>query len=303
MKPSRQIRLGGVIPPLVTPLTSKGHLDREGLERLVDHVIAGGVSGVFALGSSGEGPWFPPTEQHNIVRTVVEVVGGRVPVLAGVIEPSTPRALSVADGAVEAGADVLVVASPYYYPATPAAQIDHVVKLSQSVSVPVVIYNIPQTTHNTISPSTVAALSQVEGVIGIKDSAGNWEAFEEIVRVKEDLPEFAVLQGAEALILRSMLIGADGVVPGSANLAPALLVALVAQATGGNQEEGERLQRSLDRLSSLHDHGLWLECLKYAAAVLGFGTGEMCGRPRELSQTAREAIEEIVAAEPSLQPR
>jgi dihydrodipicolinate synthase/N-acetylneuraminate lyase len=287
-------KLSGIIPPMITPLTAQGELDVAGLERLVTHLLDGGVAGVFVLGSSGEGPWLTAAQQCQLVRETVRLVAGRVPVLAGALEPCTARTLENMHQHHEAGADLVVITSPYYFQVGPSEQIRHIETLATEAPLPVMLYNIPPTTHNPIAPDTVRAVLPLENLVGIKDSAGDWDNFTKLLQLRAARPDFVVFQGAEKLAARSLLAGADGVVPGLGNLVPALFRQIFDRAQTGQEAEALAIQARIDQLWTLHTHDYWLVCLKYAAAVLGFGSGQTCGHTAHLTDADRQQIQELV---------
>jgi 4-hydroxy-tetrahydrodipicolinate synthase len=297
------LALSGVIPPMITPLTAEGKVDVAGIERLVDYLIDGGVSGLFLLGSSGGGPWLTLSERTLVIQESVRVAAGRVPVLAGVLEPSTSRTIEAAQMAEDAGADCLVATSPYYFgPGGPDHQVYHFETIARAISLPLMLYNIPPATHNPIELDTVRQLLAVENLIGIKDSAGNWEYFVKLLDLRKTR-DFRVFQGAQNLAASSALAGADGLVPGLGNLVPDLFVRLMRSAQAGEREQAFALQERVNELSKLHTHGFWLVCLEYAASLLGFGSGAVCGWPTQnagadgpspLSEPARASVREIV---------
>lgn len=265
--------LRGVIPPLISPLTPSGDADKAAIGLLVEHVLAGGCSGLFVLGGCGEGAWLTSGQRAAVVRATVRAAAGRAPVLAGVMLPATGPAVDAARQAAEEGADALVVGSPYYFSVDGPAQQRHVEAVLQGVRLPALLYNIPQCTHHTLSPATVARLAEDERVMAIKDSAGNFEAFQHFLAVKQTRPTFRVLQGDESLAAASLLQGADGLVPGMANFVPRLFVALHQAAMKGDTPSCVTLQASISDLATLHGCGHWLPALKAACAALGIGDG------------------------------
>ncbi len=279
---------------MITPLTEAGDIDLAGLERLVNHMLSSGVSGIFVLGSSGEGPWLTFAQQKQVVEETVRLVGGRVPVLAGALEAGTQRTLEVLHQHQDAGADLIVIASPYYYNADASVQINHIKTLVKAASVPVMLYNIPSTTHNPIAPSTVREVLGLDNLVGVKDSAGNWDDFLALLRLKEDRPEFAVFQGAERLAAKSLLAGADGLVPGLGNIVPEIFQQIHAAALDDRAADAEHLQEKIERLWVLHTYDYWLVCLKYAASLMEFGSGRGCGHPNTISAADRDAIRDLI---------
>ncbi|NLF14199.1 MAG: dihydrodipicolinate synthase family protein [Anaerolineaceae bacterium] len=295
--------LSGVIPPMLTPLTAAGQVDAAGIKRLVNFLIDGGVSGFFVLGSSGEGPSLTLADRSKVIAETARAAAGRVPVLAGVLEPSTVRTIEAARLAEEAGADCLVATSPYYFSTGLEHQVVHFMAIAESTALPVLLYNIPPSTHNPIGLETVRRLLPVEKVIGIKDSAGDWEHFEALLALKKTRPSFRVFQGAQPKAAAAVLAGADGLVPGLSNLVPGLFTQLVRAGQAGDRAQALALQARIDELSTLHTHGFWLVCLKYAASLLGLDTGAVYGwpapdaqaaGPSPLAEPGRAAIREII---------
>ena len=288
--------LSGLIPPMITPLTTEGALDESAIERLVSYMLANGVDGLFLMGSSGEGPWLTFQQQRQLIRRVQQVVDGRVPLLVGALEPGTQRTLEAVRMYEDTGADVLVITSPYYFAADQAAQLRHFETIAAQTSLPIMLYNIPQTTHNLVTPDTVRRLLAVEHIIGIKDSATHWEAFSQFLELKTLKPGFVVFQGSEKLALRSLLAGGDGLVAGMGNLIPALLKRLITSLQTGDRDIAQHLQEQITALWDLHTYDYWLVCLKYAASLLGFGSGATCGHVNQISAESKAIIRDMLRA-------
>lgn len=288
------IKLSGVIPPMITPLTENMEVDVDGLEALVTYMLDGGVGGIFALGSSGEGPWLTSTQQSTVLKTVVDCVKGRVPVLVGALEPSTARTQEVIQRHVNDGADIVVITSPYYFPADDIVQINHIEQLATQSPVPVMLYNIPPTTHNPIVAETVNQVMQMDNLIGIKDSAGDWDNFLKLLEYRKQRPEFCVFQGAEKLAAKSIEAGADGIVPGLGNIVPQHFVAIINAIQAEDPDEASRLQEAIDELWMLHTYDFWMSGLKYAASLLGFGSGAAIGRKIYMNDDAKHKIGTLV---------
>src|SRR5574342_393011 len=202
---SWETALKGVIPPLISPLTVAGEPDGAAALALVEHVLAGGCSGLFVLGGCGEGAWLTGRQRAAVIQAAVRAASGRAPVLVGVMLPATGPAAEAARQAADEGADAVVVGSPYYYPVDAATQQRHVETILDAVSLPALLYNIPQATHHTLLPTTVRMIARDSRVLGIKDSAGDFEAFLQFLGVKEKRPSFSVLQGYEHLSAASLL--------------------------------------------------------------------------------------------------
>lgn len=286
--------LRGVVPPLISPLQDIGDVDEISVQRLVDHVLAGGCSGLFVLGGCGEGAWLTSRQRGAVVRAVVRAAAGRAPVLAGVMLAATGPALDAAKQAETEGADALVVGSPYYGDVDAAMQERHVAAILDAVPLPILLYNIPQATHNPLAPATVARLAIDPRILGIKDSAGNLHTLREFLRVKSRRPAFRILQGNEPVASSSLLLGCDGLVPGMANFAPSLFVALHRAATVGDVAACATIQAEITDLWTLHTQGHWLTALKAACSLLRLGNGIPTPPLLPASTDQRHAIRAIL---------
>ena len=286
--------LCGVVPPLISPLDGAGAPDADAMAALVEHVLGAGCTGLFVLGGCGEGAWLTPSQRGAVVKGVARAAAGRAPVLAGVMLPATGPAVEAARQAADLGADAVVVGSPYYFSVDGAAQQRHIEAVLKAVALPALLYNIPQCTHNVLAPDVVETLSADPRVLGIKDSAGDFEAFQRFLAIKRRRPDFRVLQGNEALLAASLLQGGDGLVPGLGNVVPALMVALCRAAARGDTGECARLQDEVAGLYALYADGHWLPCLKAACATLGIGDGRPAPPLLPLGEAGRQRVATIV---------
>lgn len=266
-------QLSGVIPPLITPLDHAERVDGAAARALVDHVLAGGCSGLFVVGGCGLGPWLTTAQRGEAVGAMVAAAAQRVPVLAGIMLPATGPAREAALQAEAEGADALVVGSPYYYVVGGDDQRRHIEAILEAVSLPVLLYNIPQCTHQPLLPETVAALAHEPRVLGIKDSSGDLAGFQRLLAIKRERPDFRVLQGDERVMAACLLSGGDGLIPGLANVAPHFFVELVRAAAHGEVEACRQLQERILDLWTLFTHGSSLAALYAACAALGLGSG------------------------------
>jgi 4-hydroxy-tetrahydrodipicolinate synthase len=284
--------LSGVVPPAITPLDEARELNEPVVGALVEHVLAAGCSGLFVLGGCGEGAWLPTRQRGAAVRAFVRAAAGRAPVLVGVMLPATERAVEAARQAAGEGADAVVVGSPYYFPVDGAAQRRHIETVIEAASRPALLYNIPQCTHQVLAPATVEALARDSRVLGIKDSAGDFVAFEAFLAAKAGRADFRVLQGHEHVAAASLRLGADGLVPGLANVVPGLMVELRAAASRGDGADCARIQAVVRDLCGIYEVGHWLPALKAASAVIGIAGGP----PALPLVTSTEAERRAIAA-------
>jgi dihydrodipicolinate synthase/N-acetylneuraminate lyase len=270
----------GVIPPLATPLAGRDALDVEGLERLIEHVLAGGVHGLFLLGTTGEGPSLSHRTQREFVERCCRQVKQRVPVLVGVTDTSPEESLEIAGIAANAEATAVVLAAPHYFPMSQQDLTRYVTEFAAESPLPVMLYNMPSHTKTAYAIETVRALRDVERVVGVKDSSGQMLYFQQLVELARDRPGFSVMMGPEELLAESVLMGGHGGVCGGANLVPRLYVDLYDAAAKGDLLLTHKLQQRVLRLASkLYSVGepptSYLTGLKCALSHLGICSGRL----------------------------
>ncbi len=217
--------LRGIIPPMVTPLLENGNLDSHGLQKLLAHMLQGGIHGVFLLGTTGEGPSLSYAIRKQLISEVCSHVNKRVPVLVGITDTSAQESLAMAEYAEKAGADAVVVAPPFYLPISESELQNYLIYLAPRLPLPFMLYNMPSCTKLHLSIQTVS-LAKKLGAIGIKDSSGNREYLKAIIAKFKDTPNFSVFTGIEGLLVDAIHLGGHGAVPGGANFFPSLFVAL-----------------------------------------------------------------------------
>ena len=224
----------GIIPPAVTPLTPERELDVPGLERLIEHMISGGIHGIFILGTTGEGPALSEAVQHLMIRETLRIVRGRIPVLAGVSSASFSQTVQLARFAGKSGADAAVAAPPCYFLPGEPELLDFYSALASEIKMPLFAYNMPGMTKVYMKPDFVCKLASVPGIKGYKDSSGNMQDFHELLIALGDREDFSIFVGPEELLGESVLFGADGGVCGGANIAPEIYVGMYNAALEGN---------------------------------------------------------------------
>ncbi|MBW5262785.1 dihydrodipicolinate synthase family protein [Streptomyces poriferorum] len=247
---ARTPRYSGVIPPVVTPLTADGELDRPSLERVVEHLLDGGVTGLFALGSSGETAYLTPGQQDEVIKVIVSAAAGQVPVIVGAIETTTNRAIERARSAATLGADAVVVTAPFYT-RTSDQEIDrHFRDVAAAIELPLLAYDVPVCVHSKLTPELLLPLAADGVLAGVKDSSGDDGSFRRLAIGARELPDFSVLTGHELVVDAMMLGGADGSVPGLGNVDPHGYVRLHHAAVTGDWAAAKAEQ---DRLVALFD--------------------------------------------------
>jgi dihydrodipicolinate synthase/N-acetylneuraminate lyase len=242
--------LTGIIPPLVTPLRGADELDVLGFDRLIEHVLEGGVNGLFLLGTTGEGPALSQRLRAEVIDAGCRRVAGRVPVLVGITDPSFAETLRLARRAAAAGAQALVLAPPYYFPIDQPELRGYVKRVANAVALPVFLYNLPSFTKVPFEPETVGQLLGIPNVVGLKDSGGDMGYLHAVRQLAAARPDFTVLIGPEELLAEAVLLGAHGGVCGGANLAPRLYVDLYNAARTGDVARVRELHAKVMRIAT-----------------------------------------------------
>ena len=250
-----KVSFSGIIPPLVTPLRARDQLDHAGLERLVEHVLAGGVHGLFILGTTGEAPSLSYRLRRELIDCVTKQVAGRVPILVGVTDTSFVETVSLSRHAAEAGATALVLATPYYFPAGQTELFDYVENLVRELPLPLVLYNMPSLTKVWFEIETLERLASHSSIVGVKDSSGDLAYFQRAVGLKAIRPDWSIMLGPEALLPQAMSLGGDGGVSGGANVFPELFVGCYQACKDNNSSEIERFKNSIDDFQRVYDVG------------------------------------------------
>lgn len=295
----------GIIPPVITPRTSSGLVDADALRRVVAHQLAGGVDGLFALGSSGEVPYLTQCERELVVTTIVEEAAGRVPVLVGANEQTTPRVAAEAEWLTDLGIDGLVVTSPFYALSDQAEVATHFRTVKDKADLPVFAYDVPVRTHLKLGLEVIVALAEDGVIAGLKDSSGDDVAFRKVLLATAHLPEFRVFTGHEVVVDGALLGGAHGAVPGLANVDPAGYSRLYAAAASGDwvaaKAEQDRLAR-LFRIVDVTETGIsagaaGLGAFKTALQILGVIESNLMSEPmRSLGAAETDRIRGILDA-------
>lgn len=239
----------GIIPPIVTPLNPDGTVNHDDLARLSDHLVAAGVGGIFALGSTGQVAYLTDADRVAVVETVSRAVAGRVPVLAGAIDLTAARVAEAANALIAAGAEAIVATAPLYAINDEAEIADHFRRIRAAIGVPLFAYDVPVRVHRKLSPRLLVDLG-TEGVIaGVKDSSGDDVGFRRLIAMNRAAGRpLALFTGHEVVVDAMALIGADGAVPGLANVDAGAYVRLWAAARAGDWAAAVAEQERLNRL-------------------------------------------------------
>lgn len=302
---SSNVPFSGVVPPVVTPDTPDHQLDVVSFERSINRLIEAGVDGLFFLGSSGEVVFATDERRDQIVREAVRIVNHRVPVLVGIIDTETERVLEHGRRALALGADALVATAPFYALGGPADVEEHFRVLHQELDAPLFAYDIPVCVHTKLSWKMLARLG-AEGVLaGVKDSSGDDISFRYLVQENEKNGHpLTLLTGHEIVVDGALLSGADGSVPGLANVEPEGYVRMWKAAQASNWAEVKREQDRLNEISHIFDvttgvqgYGAGVGAFKCALNLMGIFDSDQMPRPvKPLDGQNREAIKQVLVA-------
>ena len=263
--------LKGSLVAIVSPMLEDGSLDLDALRRLLDWHMSEGTDGIVVVGTTGESPTVDFEEHCQLIRTAVEHVAGRVPVIAGTGANSTREAIELQAFAKKAGADMCLSVVPYYNKPTQEGLYRHFRAIAEAVDIPMILYNVPGRTVCDMQNDTALRLAQVSNIIGIKDATGNLERGSDLIR---RAPRgFAVYSGDDGTALALILMGGDGVISVTANAAPRLMHDMCAAAFGGDLAKARAIN---NKLLGLHRH-LFVEAnpipVKWALQEMGLITG------------------------------
>lgn len=291
--------LRGIIPPMITPLLDRDTLDVAGLERLIEHILAGGVHGLFILGTTGEAPSLSYRLRYELIERVCGQVKGRVPVLVGITDTSFVESVNVARKAQDAGAQAVVLAPPYYFPAGQAELLEYLKHLTPELPLPVFLYNMPSYTKLVFEPETIRAAADLPGIAGIKDSSGNMPYFRRLQSLLKDRPDFSLLMGQEELLAEAVLLGGHGSVCGGANLIPELYVELYNAACSKDMPKVESLHQKVMQLSTtIYGVGRYessvLKGLKCALSCIGICNDFLAEPFHRFRRAERKVIQRYV---------
>ena len=247
--------LCGIVPPLVTPLSDRDKLDQPGLERLLDHVIEGGVSALFILGTTGEAPSLSYRLRREMVDETIRHVAGRVPVLVGITDTAFVESVLLAKHAADAGADAAVLTTPYYFPAGQTELEMYVRNLAAAIPLPLLLYNMPQMTKVWFEIETLERLADIESVVGVKESSGDLDYFAKVCELKKLRTDWRVLIGPEDKLRDAIPLGCDGGVNGGANVMPKLFVEHYQALTAGDKAKIESTYATIQSFQRIYDIG------------------------------------------------
>jgi 4-hydroxy-tetrahydrodipicolinate synthase len=292
----------GSIVAIITPMQDDGSLDFTRFRSLIDFHVAEGTDGIVVVGTTGESPTVNVDEHKELIRLAVQHAAGRIPVIAGTGGNSTVEAIELSESARKAGADASLSVVPYYNKPGQEGLYRHYRSIAERVDIPQIIYNVPGRTVADIANDTVLRLAELPNVVGIKDATANMERCSDLMRRAPK--KFAVYSGDDASCLALMLLGGQGVISVTANVAPKLMHEMCTAALAGDLPRARELN---NRLLPLHQK-LFVEAnpipVKWAAAQMGLvGTGirlPLTPLAPQHFDTVRQALREAGISLPGL---
>ncbi len=289
----------GIVPPLVTPLVDRDKLDYVGTQRLLEHVIKGGVHGVFILGTTGEAPSLSYRLRREFIKLVSETVDHRVPVFVGVTDTSLVESLRLAESAKDSGADAVVLSTPYYFPAGQTELIQYIADIVQEVPLPMMLYNMPSLTKVWFEIDTLRTLAHHQQIIGVKDSSGDMKYFQQMLSLKEVRPDWSMFIGPEHLTAEAIAMGGDGGVNGGANIYPQLFVDLYNAAMTQKSQQVEVLSQRVNRLQQIYSVGKYasrfIKATKCALSINGICSDHMAEPFNHFMPPQRAEVSDILS--------
>ncbi len=286
--------LSGVVVAIVTPFTEDGKLDEVNLERITSYLLGHGVHGIMTTGGNGEGPHLLREEKKAVTQTVVEVVKGKIPVIASTAACSTMETILLTNDAAEVGADAAIVTPPFYYILSDNCLYEHYERLSGSVDIPVIIYNNPLYTGNNLQPELIAKLADLDGIIGLKQSNPDLGQLVEVIRLVGD--SISVLTGIDSQFYPSLCAGGKGIFSTAACVVPQLMVDLFSAFMKNGHKTASEIHAKLQSLNRFfeYDPGYVGPC-KEALTMLGLPAGPVRKPLPHLTEQHRRQMKQVLS--------
>jgi 4-hydroxy-tetrahydrodipicolinate synthase len=267
------LKVEGIIPALITPMNEDESVSEDGLRTVIDHVISGGVHGIFVLGSQGESFALTPEEKEHVITTAIAASAGRVPVYVGTGMITTAQSVQMTKLARKLGADAVSVITPYFIKPSQKELVDHYTAIAEAADdMPVLLYNNPMRTGVGIDVETVVTLAEVDNVVGMKDSSADLIQTMTYIGATQEM-DFSVLVGNDASIFATLVSGGKGAVAATANLAPSLIVGIYNAVQSGDIDKAGELQYKLFPIRKAFGLGTFPLVVKEAMNMMGLPAG------------------------------
>jgi len=290
-----KLPLKGIIPPIITPLLNDNEIDVTGTGKLIEHLISGGVHGIFLLGTTGEATNLSYKLRTDFISKACSLINKRIPVLVGITDTSFEGSLEIAGIAKSAGADAVVIAAPYYIPMSQEEMLEYLEDLVPKLPLPFLLYNMPSCTKMHMSVEIVKKAKEL-GAIGIKDSSGNVSYLYSLIEEFKDSPDFSIIAGTEIFLPETIIYGGHGAVAGGANLFPRLYVDLYEASIANDLKKIALLRDKLIQIENkIYNVGentsKYIKSIKCALSVMGICDDYVAHPFRKFDEFKRQQIE------------
>jgi len=289
------VAISNQLSALITPMNEDETISEDGLRAVIDHVISGGVHGIFILGSQGESFALTLEEKKRVIATTVEASAGRVPIYVGTGMITTAQSVQMTKLARESGADAVSVITPYFIKPSQKELTDHYRAIAEAAGdMPMLLYNNPMRTGVSIDVETVVTLAEMDNVVGMKDSSADLIQTMKYIDATRDM-DFSVLVGNDASIFATLVSGGKGAVAATANVAPALVVGIYNAVQSGNMEKARELQYKLFPIRMAFGLGTFPLVVKEAVNMIGLPAGPARRPIQKLSPEKRQELRRILS--------
>lgn len=284
----------GIIPAVITPLTAEEKFNEKAMRKLINHLIDGGVHGLFVVGTTGEFYGLSPEEKREIFQVTMDETKGRVPVYAGTNGITTRESVMLTQLAEECKVDAVSVLTPMFVTPNQDQLIQHYKSVAANTSLPVILYNNPPKTGINITPATVAKLAEIQNIVSIKDSSGDLTLTAEYIRLTQDRKDFSVLMGRDTLIYAALLYGATGSIASCANVAPRLCADIYEKYMAGDLAGALKAQFALAPLRIAFGIGTFPAVIKESLTLLGIDAGPCMAPAGPMTHEERAQLSKVL---------
>lgn len=286
-------KIEGIICPILTPMNEDESINLAELRNQAERVITHGCHGIFVCGTNGEGYILNKEEKQKILETVIEQTNGRIPVYAGTGCTATKDTIEMSIAAQMAGADVLSIITPGFARASQEELYLHYKEIAQKVDLPIILYNMPARTGNSLEPETVALLAQIDNIVGIKDSSGNFTNILNYIAAVHN-ENFHILSGNDQLIIWTLLAGGTGGIAGCANVYPKTMASIYCLFKDGRIEEAKKVNESIQSFRDCFRYGNPNTVVKTAVQLLGYNVGKCRAPFQRISDEGLDKLKRIL---------
>jgi len=287
------MKLEGIITAMVTPFDENQQINLSATKELINRLINSNVNGLFILGTNGEFHVLTQEEKLLFAKTVIEETKNRVPVFVGTGGNSTDVVVALSKQMEDLGADALSVITPFFTSLTDEELYQHYATIAESVSIPIILYNIPKNTGINLSVDLIKRLAKIDNIIGVKDSSGKIENIKGYIETTKD-ENFTVLSGSDSLILKALEIGASGAIAATSNLLTNIDVSIYQHWLNGEKQAAQEAQNSIEKLRKVLKLGTVPSTLKKSLEIAGIPVGPARFPVLEPSPEVVKQIESVV---------